>query len=161
MLTNISWADYFIAVSIVLTTYYLFVGLRYFSVDIKNLISGKMQLKIWEDLSHSRDEIESFRSSDENSTVENLVLETSTGNDFTEVEHLIERLKSVISDAASKKLILQEFKQYLYLLLQEYPGIKNSPYRTSINEFVASECEKYGAVTLSEDEVELLWESEM
>ena len=100
---------------------------------------------------------ESIQTSEKNYNGESPAFETTTDDDFAEVEHLIERLKSVIADASDKKLIPQELKQYLNLLLQEYPNIKNSPFRTSINELVASECEKYGAVSLSEDEVELLW----
>jgi hypothetical protein len=100
---------------------------------------------------------ESNQPSEKNYNCESPAFETTADDDFAEVEHLIERLKSVIADASGKKLIPQELKKYLHLVLQEYPNIKNSPFRTSINELVASECEKYGAVTLSEDEVELLW----
>jgi len=157
MLTNISWTDYIIAVAILLTTYYFFVGMRYFSADLKDLVTGKRELKFRAVIPDDTDEIESIQTSEKNYNGESLAFETTTDDDFAEVEHLIERLKSVIADASGKKLIPQELKQYLHLVLQEYPNIKNSPFRTSINELVASECEKYGAVTLSEDEVELLW----
>ena len=157
MLTNISWTDYFIAVSILLTTYYLFVGMRYYSADLRDLVSGKRELKFRAVIPDDTDESESFQSSENNYNVVSTALETTSDDDFAEVEHLIERLKSVIEDASGKKLIPQELKQYLHLVLQEYPNIKNSPFRSSINELVASECEKYGAVKLSEDEVERLW----
>ena len=157
MLTNISWTDYIIAVAILLAAYYFFVGMRYFSADLKDLVSGKRELKFRAVIPDDTDESESFQSSEKNYNGESPAFETTTDDDFAEVEHLIERLKSVIADASGKKLIPQELKQYLHLVLQEYPNIKNSPFRTSINELVASECEKYGAVTLSEDEVELLW----
>jgi hypothetical protein len=156
MLTNISWTDYIIAVAIFLAAYYFFVGMRYFSADLKDLVSGKSNLKFMVVLSHDKVS-ESIQPSEKNYNGESPAFETTTDDDFVEVEHLIERLKSVIADASGKKLIPQEFKQYLHLVLQEYPNIKNSPFRSSINELVASECERYGAVTLSEDEVELLW----
>ena len=156
MLTNISWTDYIIAVAILLAAYYFFVVMRYFFADLKNLISGKSNLKFMVGIPY--DTIgESIQPSEENYNGESPALETTADDDFAEVENLIERLKSVIADASGKKLIPQELKQYLHLLLQEYPNIKNSPFRTAINELVASECEKYGAVTLSEDEVEQLW----
>jgi len=156
MLTNISWTDYIIAVAILLAAYYFFVLMRYFFDDIKNLVSGKSNLKFMVGISYDTVR-ESIQTSEKNYNGESPAFETTTDDDFAEVEHLIERLKSVIADASDKKLIPQELKQYLNLLLQEYPNIKNSPFRTSINELVASECEKYGAVTLSEDEVEKLW----
>lgn len=157
MLTNISWTDYIIAVAISLAVYYFFVGIRYFSADLKDLVTGKRELKFRAAIPDDTDESESIQTSEKNYNGESPAFETTTDDDFAEVEHLIERLKSVIADASAKKLIPQELKQYLHLVLQEYPNIKNSPFRTSINELVASECEKYGAVTLSEDEVELLW----
>ena len=156
MLTNISWTDYIIAVAILLAVYYFFVGMRYFFADLKNLVSGKNNLKFMVGISY--DTIgESIHPIEKNYSGESPAFETTTDDDFAEVEHLIERLKSVIADASGKKLIPQELKQYLHLVLQEYPNIKNSPFRTSINELVASECEKYGAVTLSEEDVEQLW----
>lgn len=157
MLTNISWTDYIIAVAILLTTYYFFVGMRYFSADLKDLVTGKRELKFRAVIPDDTDEIESIQTSEKNYNGESPAFETTTDDDFAEVEHMIERLKSVVADASGKKLIPQEFKQYLHLVLQEYPNIKNSPFRSSINELVASECERYGAVTLSEDDVEQLW----
>ena len=156
MLTNISWTDYFIAVAILLTAYYLFVGLRYFYTDFKNLVSGKKELRFRAVTPHATSG-ESILSSEANYLGESPALESTTDDAFAEVEHLIGRLKIVIADASGRKLIPLEFKQYLHLVLQEYSNIKNSPLRSSINELIASECEKYGAVTLSEDEVELLW----
>ncbi len=156
MFTNISWTDYFVAVVLLLAIYYLFVGVRYYSADLKDLISGKQRpnfrVALPRDLSD-----ESILSTEENYPNESPAFETTADDDFAEVEHLIERVKGVIADASGKKLIPQEFKQYLHLVLREYPNIKNSPLRSSINELIASECEKYGAVTLSEEEVELLW----
>ena len=156
MLTNISWTDYIIAVAILFAAYYFFVVMRYFFADLKNLISGKNNLKFMVGISYDTVR-ESNQPSEKNYNGERRAFHTTADDDFPEVEHLIERLKSVIADASGKKLIPQELKKYLHLVLQEYPNIKNSPFRTSINELVASECEKYGVVTLSEDEVELLW----
>lgn len=156
MLTNISWTDYIIAVVLLLTAYYFFVGMRYFSNDLKDLVSGNRKLNFKAAQPHDSGD-ENILSSEENYPEESPALETTTDDNFSEVEQLIERLKSVIADTSGKKLIPQEFKQYLHQVFQEYPNIKNSPLRFSINELVASECEKYGAVTLSEDEVEQLW----
>lgn len=154
MLKNISWSDYIIAVAILLVIYYLFVGMKYFSGEVKDLLSGKRKLKLREALPASHAEYPMGQEPDDQETGR---FEETTDNEFTEVEHLIERLKAVVADAARKKLIRQEFKQYLSMILKEYPTVRYSPLRSSINELIVSECQKYGAVTLSEDEVELLW----
>jgi hypothetical protein len=160
MFTNIPWTDYFVTVVLLLTIYYFFVGVRYYSSELKDLFSGKRNPDFRAALPHDTGG-EGILSSEENYTNDRPAFAITTDDDFAEVEHLIDRLKGVIADASGKKLIPQEFKQYLHLVLQEYPNIQNSPIRSSINELVASECEKYSAVTLSEDEVDLLWKDAM
>ena len=103
MLTNISWTDYIIAVAILLAVYYFFVGMRYFFADLKNLVSGKSNLKFMVGISY--DTIgESIHPIEKNYSGESPAFETTTDDDFAEVEHLIERLKSVIADASGKNL---------------------------------------------------------
>ncbi|MDD2307843.1 MAG: hypothetical protein PHP53_24280, partial [Prolixibacteraceae bacterium] len=92
MLTNISWTDYIIAVAILLAAYYFFVVMRYFFADLKNLVSGKSNLKFMVGISY--DTIgESIQPSEKNYNGESPAFETTTDDDFAEVEHLIERLK--------------------------------------------------------------------
>ena len=160
MFTNISWSDYIIAVAILLTVYYLFVGVRYYSADLRDLLSGKRKLKFRASLPLDTGEEDTYPA-ENNYQSEATAFEKTTDDDFVEMEHLIERLKNVIADASQKKLIPQEFKQYLHLVLKEYPSVKSSPLRSSVNELIVSECEKYGAVTLSEDEVDMLWTDAM
>jgi hypothetical protein len=155
MFTNISWTDYFIAVIILLTIYYLFVGIRYYSRDIKDLLSGKRKSNLKAALPYnSKGEYPLTIGGNIHSEAS---FEETTDKEFTEVEHLIERLKTLIADASCRKMIFQEFKQYLSLVLKEYPAVKNSSLRGSVNEFIVSECEKYGTITLNEEEVDLLW----
>src|SRR5690606_15957131 len=125
-----------------------------FSTEIRELLAGKRILKFrmsQADAGASYDETEeTYRQTDN-------AFENTTDNEFAEVEHLIERLKSVIADASHRKLVLEEFRQYISMVLKEYPSVKQSPLRSSINELIISECQKYGVVTLKEEEVELLW----
>lgn len=160
MLTNISWTDYLIGVAILLAIYYLFVGVRYFSADFKDFFSGKRKLKFKTALSNDTDG-ETILSVGENNPAEITAFDETLDHDFAEVEHLIERLKGVIADASGKKLIPQEFTHYLHLVLKEYPSVRNSSLRSSVNELIVSECEKYSAVTLSEDDVDLLWKDDV
>ena len=160
MFTNISWTDYFITVAILLAIYYLFVGIRFYAVDIKDLLSGKRKLNLKTALPfNSKGEYPS--STEGNIHPSEASFEETTDKEFTEVEHLIERLKALIADASRRKMIPQEFKQYLSLVLKEYPSVKNSSLRASVNELIISECEKYGTATLTEDEVDLVWKDSM
>lgn len=160
MFTNISWTDYFITVTILLAIYYLFVGIRYYARDIKDVLSGKRKLNLKTALSYnSKGEYPSTIGA--NIHPSEALFEKTTDKEFTEVEHLIERLKTLIADASHRKMIPQEFKQYLSLVLKEYTSVRDSSLRASVNELIVSECEKYGAVTLTEDEVDLVWKDSM
>ncbi len=155
MLKNISWTDYIIAVAIALIIYYIFVAARYFADELKELFSGKRKLTVLPYGVPGKNNNEVV--SEPGHQVEASDFANTTDDEFTEIEHLIERLKSVIGDASRRKLIPQEFKQYLGMVLKEYPSVRYSPLRSSVNELVISECEKYGAITLSESDVDLLW----
>ncbi len=155
MFTNISWTGYLTVVAILLAVYYLYVGVRYFSSDLKTLFAERQKLK-FKAVFLGNSKAKDLPAAEEDKADAPLFEET-TDDEFTEVEHLIERLKTVIADASRRKMILQEFKQYLRLVLKEYPTIRYSPLRSSINELIISECEKHGAVALNEAEVELLW----
>lgn len=154
MLQSISWTEYLTAVAVVLILYYLYIAVRYFQGDIKDLLAGKRKISF-------RTALAAPGESGEREIMEEQetpgAFEQATDNEFAEVEHLIERLKTAIADGSRRKLIAQEFKQYLGLVLKEYPSLCYSPLRSSINELIISECQKYGAVTLREEEAELLW----
>jgi hypothetical protein len=155
MLKNISWTDYIVTVSAIFFIYYLYISIRYYSDEIKNFLSGKQKLRPSLNTDRAYDSnIEQPR--DYPVSFENDSDESNTGT-----EQLTERLKSVIADAMDRQLIPQEFKQYLSMVLKEYPSIRYSADRSCINELIVSECKKYGTAILSEDEVELLWKEGM
>lgn len=162
MFTNISWTNYIIVIILLLAIYYLFIGIRFYYHKLKNLAGKrKFQLRAAHnepsaELGNMGNNSEDKRVQIEPSQAQNSFAGTPDDT-FQEVEHLIGRLKEVIEEASRKKYIKQEFFQYLKLILQEYPEIKNSPFQPAINELIASECERYGSNMLSEDEVVMLW----
>jgi hypothetical protein len=154
MLKNISWTDYIITVSAIFFVYYLFISIRYYSGEIKDFFSGKQKQKFTPVLEASDKQY----NLDVDETEDQLASFHNTFDDqLIQTKQLADRLKSVIADATSKRLIPQEFKQYLSMVLKEYPSIRYSPLQTSVNALIISECKKHGAAMLKEDEVELLW----
>src|SRR5690348_1039271 len=109
MFTNISWTDYFITVTILLAIYYLFVAIRYYAGDIKDLLSGKRKLNLKTAISYNS-KGEYPLTIERNTHPSEASFEETTDKNFTEVEHLIERLKGLIADASHRKMIPQEFK---------------------------------------------------
>ena len=157
MFTNISWQDYIIAVAITLTVYYVIIGTRYYLPELKDLFSGKWKLKFGIQVARpefDEDDLSMIPSLRDN---EDYLFEPKGDDEFREVEELITRLKETIQNASKEDSILGDFKQSLLLLLIEYPTVKSSPFRSSVNEFIVSECEKYDYVTIAEADVDQLW----
>lgn len=153
MFTNISWTEYLFAVAAALVVYYSLVGIRYFPKELKGLLTGKSKLGFRPVVSGYDDGDNDIAVADGSNT------RSSSEEDdaFAEVEELIGRTKEAIANASRKKYVPQEFKHYLQLLLREYPNIKNSDLRSSINELIIMECERHGVVTLNEEEANMLW----
>ena len=78
-------------------------------------------------------------------------------NTLEKVQGLTARLKEVVAEAYHKNLIKEEFFTSLQLLFKNYPFLKGSPYLVSLNNLIASECEKYGYIHLSAEERVMLW----
>jgi len=155
MFTQISWTDYLLAVSILLAIYYLFVGVRYFSGDLKALLAGKRKLTLKPSGFPQNEPLQNATSENNPATPDE-----RTDDEFAEVEHLIEKVKTMIADALGKQLVKEEFRQYLCLVLKEFPSIKTSVLRPSVNELIVSECEKQGIGAFNEEEVDALWNEE-
>ncbi|OYX86520.1 MAG: hypothetical protein B7Y83_01115 [Flavobacteriales bacterium 32-34-25] len=158
MLTGISWNNYMVVVVLLSIVWYLFVGLRYYFDDIKDLVSGKRKLQfrgLERKLIPKSDYDFDYQKSDE-------ILKTSVEFEtidpvFNEVEEFTASLKKAITDAIQKKLIKKDFEDHLRFILKEHPLLGNSPLRSSINELIVSECEKQESVLLTHQEVDALW----
>lgn len=159
MFTNISWGNYIVVVILLLASWYLFVGFRFYFDDLKEVISGKRKLQFrgFEDSNYQDPQSElKYQESPEAISDQNSLGEFDIT--FQDVDALVGRLKSFIADAAKKKLVKKEFTYYLQLLLREFPSVKNSPFNSSISELIVSECEKLESITLTQKEAEALWE---
>lgn len=161
MFTNISWTNYFILITLVLIAYYIIIGIRFYSHDLKSLLLGGEKIRLGRAQSISIIQKSNNDIDDANATTETFQAENpfakTTEETFLEVEQLIIRLKEAIADGSDKKYIKQEFVLYLQLVLKEFPTLKYSQFQSAINELIISECSKYDSVTLSEDEVATLW----
>ena len=155
MLTNISWANYTLVVVLLAASWYLFVGLRFYFAELKDLASGKKRFQI-----PSFSQVQSNADYPEvPNGIPSSLNETQTDQTFQDVEDLVEKLKNLAADASRRKLPKKEFMYYLSLVLNEFQTVKNSPFRSSICELVVSECDKLELIHLTEKEVDVLWDA--
>lgn len=158
MFTNISWSNYIVVVVLLTASWYLFVGLRFYFNDIKEITAGKRKLQFpglskvqYQEFPSQLNEQDLPKStSSESPSVE---FDTT----FDDVDILVEQLNNSIADAAQKKLLKAEFIISLKSLMKEYPSIKNSPFSSSVSELIVSECEKLQYTILNQKEAEALW----
>ena len=158
MFTNISWGNYIVVVVLLATIWYLFVGLRFYFDDIKEIATGKRKLQF---RGLKKENYQEFPSKlNEHDLPKSSSSESSFGEfdtTFEDVDVLVERLKNVITNAAKNKLLKPEFNGNIRLVLRDYPTVKNSPFSSSVSELIVSECEKIHFIILSQKEAEALW----
>lgn len=161
MFTNISWTNYIVVIILLLVIYYIIIGIRFYSRDLKNLLSRNQKSKLSPSIgiTELQNDIHTINSEQAQSEIYKDRNASNETNDeiILEVDHLIIKLKEAIADASHKKYIQPEFFLYLQLIIKEYPMVKNSHFQSVINELIISECGKYGSVTLNEEEVGSLW----
>lgn len=158
MFTNISWGNYIVAITLLLASWYLFVGVRFYFDDVKEIVKRKRKLQFrglnnlnYQEVQSEFNHLDSF---EVNSIQSEFVISDNT---FEEVDRLVERLKNAVADGAKRKLHKQDFINYLRLILTEYPNVKNSPFSSSVSELIVSECDKLESITLTQMEAESLW----
>lgn len=158
MFTNISWDNYIVVVILLLVSWYLFVGFRFYFDDLKEMISGKRKLQFRRLGDPNYGDFQSEENDQE--TPAPISSQPTFGEfdtTFQDVDALVALLKSFIADAAKKKLVKKEFTYYLQLLLREYPSVKDSAFRSSVSELIVTECKTVDAISVTQEEAEGLW----
>lgn len=150
MLRNITWSNYIIAVGAIIVIWYLCLIIRYHHKEIRQLFSGKLEIR--------------FLSKGNKSTKDH-VSDRESGSSFTEslstredAEELAEVLRNAIEESSERNLSKDEMKNYLRLILNDYPYVKISYLRQNINNIIVKELGKYPELLISLEEADSLWE---
>lgn len=149
MFTNIPWSSYLTLAGILVIIWYLVLLLKFYSTDLKKILSGEKKLKI-----------PSFKSNSQNSK-EPKSISASFSESFDtldDAEELATRIIQAAQESAEKKLSKEQFQNYLSMVLEEYPYVKISSLRESINKLIVSESEKHPLLLLTLSEADSLWE---
>ncbi|WP_269235594.1 hypothetical protein [Flavobacterium flavigenum] len=149
MFTNVSWSSYLAFIGILIIIWYIFIALKFYSGDLQKIFSGEKKLKL-----------PSFKNNIQN-TREAKSISDSFSESFDtldDAEQLSSRIQQAAAESAEKNLSKEQFQNYLRMLLEEYPYVKISSLRESINKLIVSESEKYPALHLTLSEADSLWE---
>jgi hypothetical protein len=156
MLKHYSWTSYFEAVALLLVIYYLFIGIRFYSDDIRSFFSQRNAT--------TPEVLPEPQANDEPTTLhaeidnqDQYVQDNYPDNDVRETDDLIAEAKILINAASNKAYGPESLIKRLRELFTKYTSLKTSPHRPAINELVVSECERTGVASLTEDEVDEWW----
>lgn len=157
MFTIISWSSYVTAIGIILCLWYLFLGFRFYSTEIKQILFGKRKIVFPffgnKKSKKSLQTIITDKSFDSN-------LSESFSESFAtldEVKELSVRIIDATEESAGRNLSQQEYKNFLKLILEEYPYVKISSLQGTINGLIVSESQKHTSLALTLKQAEDLW----
>jgi hypothetical protein len=163
MLSSISWTEYLVVIILLLIVYYVFVGLKFYSIELQSIVKGKTSSpglaseNTIEDCIIRSNNFQNNQSELFPSYQRYAPQVQETDDTFQQVEELTIKLKKVIADAASSNIVKEEFILSLQLALKNYHFLKGSPFLVAINNLIASECDKYNFIHLSAEERVMLW----
>lgn len=166
MFTNISWADYLVVITLLLAAYYLIIGIRFYTHELRTWLSGLLRTGLHPLQSKT---IPVPSTSFSTADVQNKLPEESEtlnlpgnpeDNAFTEEERLTSYLKEVITQAAARAEDRTSLIRLLQLVLNEHPALQEPTYREIILALVISESQIHDSLALSEAEVAALWQTE-
>ena len=156
MLSKISWAEYLLVMGILVSAYYLFILVRFYSSDLMEIILRNRKEKL-PNLADVPEQGQAERQLFNEPERYAQPFEQTTDDTFEHVEHLITALQQIISESADQQADKEEFASRLTGVIYEYPQLKDSAFEQAINELILTECSKYGYLPLNEQEIGLLW----
>ncbi|NRF41111.1 hypothetical protein [Pedobacter foliorum] len=154
MLNPITWTQYFSILIALVFVYYTWVAFRFYSQDIKMLLSGKKQLASapFEPILEEQHQPPSPAIPDQPITAPQNGDET-----FDRIESLIAELKVQIHTKETGT-IEANLSDKLREVIQGYTDLKDSPFYPSINKMIINECRSAQIQSPDEAELQQLWQ---
>ena len=156
MFTNTTTLAYLPWILGIISIYYLYVGLRYYNQELKNLLKSKSHTKT-NPFQFDQENTNQDDSKTEEPDYHDLPFEETSDDTFDRIEELIKRLKPAIAEAIVEQTTSQQLKANLSTILYDFADLKKSTFRPAISELILTECKDNGSTVLSEQEVEVLW----
>ena len=145
MFNTISWNQYFIFLAASISFYYFVVYLLYFRKTIETGIHQKLDSFNYD--STKKEELTSLF--DHPSNVEDNLEHT--------VYACMDELNAFFENSKKSKAVKSELMFGLYTILQKYPSLRNSDYKESLTNVIATQCENICSIHLSAEELKGVW----
>ena len=139
MLQSISWGQLIIFLLIALMIYYAAILIIYYRKNISSFPG----------LMFSRAERVDSKPIPYNNNPNTLIIST--------IHELVEELKALFSYLSKISCIKEELIQAIQIKLRDYQQIKGTALQSAVNSHIAEESKTECSITLSEDELNMLW----
>jgi hypothetical protein len=146
MFNTISWQSYWTAIALATSGYYVFVYLVYFKRNVGMIFQNENQTT--NAFVHPKEDHQP-----------SLFDHPSNAEDNLEptVYACMDELNAFFENSKKSKAEKSAMMFALHSLLQKYPALKNSEYRQSITNLIATQCENICSIHLSAEELTGVW----
>jgi hypothetical protein len=156
MFKNISWSSYGMFILITLVVYYATIGILYYLNEIKRAFSGKSGSLL--KLNPSKKFVAKNDIQDQNYCLN----KDGFGQHSEESLHALadecmSDVKNTLQYASNNNLVKQEVIYSLQQLLNKYPTIQDTSFKSFITNYILIECVNYFSIHLDEDELKGIW----
>lgn len=152
MLSSISWAGYFTAITILLVVYYAVISYQFCRHDILAFTRG---FSNQQSLSFVTDQLRQEASLQKDQEGERTI-----NNTPLLVESFTDEIKAFLQEAKNNELNKDTILHSLQIIVSKYPSLKISEYKSLLEQLIIDETELNCAVLLKEDEVSRVWNEE-
>jgi len=134
MLSKITWGEYLITLIILISIYYLAVGLRFYLPQIKKILSGRKEIR-------SNDAI--YNDSDAM---------------LHELEDVTRDLRYAVLERLSRPVNKEQLLELLQRRLAGYSGLSKPPFRVALNNYIMLHAKEICDVSVNDQELNALWD---
>lgn len=149
MFNQISWTTYFYILLFFTIGYYLIVFILYYFPFIKR--------KLDEQLVNNSAEKSNADNTKAYSLFTTANKSTSEESSFALTQTLITEIGIVIEKASLEQFGKDELITSLQLVISAYPNLKGTPFMTPLNSYIAEESQINCSITLSEEDLKIVW----
>lgn len=152
-----AWAIYAGILTGALSLYYLFVGWKFYRLEISSLFAAaktKRRLSISTAAADSQPPGPNVL--DEKAAIE--PSKPFVHPPLPEHQDLYDQLTLEIEEASQQKYNKQDLIQMLQMILKEYPSLTAPPLQDAVSRHIDTECARFGAVLLNPADKAELWE---
>ncbi|SEJ52867.1 hypothetical protein SAMN05216327_11236 [Dyadobacter sp. SG02] len=165
MIIEHPWKTYAIVAVLSALVYYSFLGWRFFLPDIKAWMKKRKQPTSRQSIaSATLIPAESERLDEER--IPFLESSQSVGDEppiwqneemFEKAQGLMAHLASEIKEAHQKSYSKQDLLLMLQMILKDYIVLQGTAFQTAVNNYIETECARYGSIHFSEGETIEVW----